>query len=126
MLAYWHHSATGGAFRGQAPSRFLRYAQSRVSVRLLFPQESPPFAPLKYSLFIKKYYLSITLLSFRYSWPFSRASTEPLPSLRSVQGLGSLAFPAGVAACSGMMLERIATSHFLILYIFYINRLFSL
>jgi len=36
------------AFRGQAPSRFPRYAQSRVSVCLLFPQESPPSAPLKY------------------------------------------------------------------------------
>jgi len=29
---------------------------------------------------------------------FPRASIEPLPSLRSVQGLGLLAFPAGVAA----------------------------
>ncbi|TKI48637.1 hypothetical protein FC748_13525 [Lysinibacillus tabacifolii] len=68
----------------------------------------------------------------RYRWRFPRASTEPLPSLRSVQGLGLLAFPAGVATFRSIELVfrhnqcQGSTYYFFILYIFYTNLLFSL
>ncbi|TKI66721.1 hypothetical protein FC752_03640 [Lysinibacillus varians] len=60
----------------------------------------------------------------RYRWRFPRASTEPLPSLRSVQGLGLLAFPAGVATFRSIELvispQPMSRQHLLFLYIVYI------
>ena len=44
---------------GAGPSRFHRYAQSRVSTVPLFPQESPPSVPINLLHLINYFYLDV-------------------------------------------------------------------